>query len=143
MRYLIAFVAGVTVMLASSAQAVQPGVSHINVTSRVVTEGGGRMVKLVLRNEAITEFSIGSGVLICAKVGGGPFVTKARRCNGTYRLAKGTIEVAGVVSSRSFYTLAVVGGTGLYANAGAGELTAFTVDLNPRRERLTFTLFGS
>jgi hypothetical protein len=143
MRYVLAFACGIAVMLSTSAEAVQPGTSHVRITSRIVEEGGGREIKLILRNEGLSEFSIGSGILICNAIGGGPFISQARRCNGSYRLAKGTIEVSGVISSRSFYTMAVVGGTGLYANAGGGEMTAVTLNLRPRRERLEFTLFGS
>jgi hypothetical protein len=143
MRYCaLAFAASIAVMLVTGATAVQPGTSHIKITSRVVEEGAGLRIKLTLRNEALSDFSIGSGILLCTRIGGGPFVSQAKRCNGTYRLANGTIEVTGVISSRSFYSLAVVGGTGLYANAGAGEMTAVTINLNPRRERLNFTLYA-
>ena len=37
-------------------------------------------------------------------------------CIGTYFLPKGKIMVGGVIASRLFYELAVIGGTGLYDN---------------------------
>jgi hypothetical protein len=141
MRYAVAFFAGIAVMLATGAGAVQPGTSQVRIMSRVEDEGRTQ-IKFALLNPSLSENSIGSGILLCRKIGGGPFVNKAKHCNGTYRLAHGAIEVQGVMSSRSFYELAVIGGTGIYSNAGAGELTALTINLSPRRERLTFTLYA-
>jgi hypothetical protein len=139
--YTVAIAASIAVMLATGAAAVQPGTSHVRITSKVVLEGRSQ-IKFTLHNPSISPFSIGSGILVCTKIGGGPFVSTAKHCTGSYRFAHGTIEVLGTISNRNFYELAVVGGTGLYSNAGAGELVALTLNLNPRRERLTFTLYA-
>ena len=60
-------------------------------------------------------------------------------CNGTYFLPKGKIMVAGVIGSRLFYVLAVLGGTGLYDNA-RGTLTATYLGGAPPKEFLLFRL---
>jgi len=142
MRYIaVAFAASIFTMLATAAQAVQPGLSQIRVTSTVVFEGKTQ-IKTVLTNEPSFIGSIGSSILICTKIGGGPFVNTAKQCHGTYRFAHGNLEVSGVISSRSFYKLSVTGGTGFYSNVGAGELVVITTDLNPRQERLNFALYA-
>jgi hypothetical protein len=56
-------------------------------------------------------------------------------------LPRGSIETAGVLSSRLIYTHAVVGGTGLFDNA-RGTLTVTAKTLTPRREILLFRLTG-
>ena len=60
-------------------------------------------------------------------------------CSGTYFLPKGKIMVAGVIASRLFYELAVVGGTRLYDNA-RGTLTATYLGGSPAHEFLIFRL---
>jgi hypothetical protein len=140
MRY-VAVAFAVAVILATGAAAVQPGTSQVRIIGKVVFEERTQITYTLL-NPSLSPYSIGRAVLICINIGGGPFPSTAKRCNGTYQLAHGTIEVQGVMSSRSFYSLSVIGGTGLYANAGAGELTALTINLNPRRERLTFILYA-
>lgn len=61
------------------------------------------------------------------------------QCTATYRLPLGKIVVTGTRKRRDFYVLAVTGGTGIYSRA-SGTLVASTTALNPRRERLLFSL---
>lgn len=61
------------------------------------------------------------------------------QCTATYVLPLGRIIVHGVRKRRDYYVLAVTGGTGIYSRA-SGTLVASTIALNPRRERLLFSL---
>jgi hypothetical protein len=65
--------------------------------------------------------------------------TGSANCSGTYFLPKGKLMVAGVLASRLFYELAVIGGTRLYENA-RGTLTGIALGGSPRHEFLTFRL---
>jgi hypothetical protein len=98
--------------------------------------GGGEVARLTLYGSTSTTRPIGHAVLTCMDVGSGE-----QSCNGSYVLPKGTLETAGVLRSRLFYTHAVVGGTGLYDNA-RGTLTVTAKALRPRREILLFRLTG-
>jgi hypothetical protein len=51
----------------------------------------------------------------------------------------GQIVTVGVRSSQVYYRLAIVGGTGLYANTG-GQLTVIVTKLVPLREQLNFNI---
>ena len=72
----------------------------------------------LLFNKGITPTPIGHSDITCINTG-----TGSLNCSGTYFLPKGKIMVGGVIASRLFYELAVVGGTRLYENA-RGTLTA-------------------
>jgi hypothetical protein len=65
--------------------------------------------------------------------------TGSLNCSGTFFLPKGKLMVGGVIASRLFYELAVVGGTGLYDNAN-GTLTVTHLSAKPEREFLIFRL---
>jgi hypothetical protein len=65
--------------------------------------------------------------------------TGSANCSGTYFLPKGKLMVAGVLASRLFYELAVIGGTRLYENA-RGTLTGIALGGSPRHEILIFRL---
>jgi hypothetical protein len=78
--------------------------------------------------------TIGHADITCVDTG-----TGSQNCTGTYFLPKGKIMVGGVIGSRLFYELAVVGGTGLYDNV-RGTLTATHLDEAPERELLLFRL---
>ena len=60
-------------------------------------------------------------------------------CDGTYFLPRGELVVAGVISSRLIYVLAVIGGTDLYNNV-RGTLTVTSVRRTPARDLLVFRL---
>jgi hypothetical protein len=90
-----------------------------------------------LYNPAQSQSSIGSASLVCTYLD-----ARARSCNGAYTLPKGSLVVAGTITSRLLYEIAVVGGTGLFDNA-RGTLTVTSTDLRPRRrEVLVFRLTG-
>jgi hypothetical protein len=65
--------------------------------------------------------------------------TGSANCSGTYFLPKGKIMVGGVLASRLFYELAVLGGTHLYENA-RGTLTVTALGGTPSHAFLIFRL---
>lgn len=83
---------------------------------------------------------IGWAVVLCTDLGGGGSLGSATAfCHGSYNFPKGRIQTSGTRKTRSSYVLAVVGGTGLYSNAG-GVLLVRTLSERPRTERLLFSL---
>jgi hypothetical protein len=99
--------------------------------------GSVEIIKQRLYNPTVTRASIGSASLLCTYLD-----ARARTCTGTYTLPKGSLIVAGAISSRLLYEIAVVGGTGLFDNA-RGAVTVTSTDLRPRRrELLVFRLSG-
>jgi hypothetical protein len=88
----------------------------------------------ILFNRRITPAPIGHSDLMCTATG-----TGSHNCSGTYFLPKGKLMVQGVLASRLFYELAVVGGTRLYANA-RGTLTANALGGSAKHEFLLFNL---
>jgi hypothetical protein len=134
--------------LVGSAPGVQPGLSQIRITDRVVTEATSfdqRVIKTLLYNRGISANPIGNSVTICWAIGSGqgPIPPGALECMGTYRFAHGNLQVQGYMGRRGLYTLAIVGGTGIYANTGAGQLAVVTINLNPREQQLSFTLYST
>jgi hypothetical protein len=85
-------------------------------------------------NKGITQQPIGHSDLLCINTG-----TGSQNCTGTYFLPKGKIMVGGVIASRLFYELAVMGGTGIYDNV-RGTLTVTYMGGIPAREFLLFRL---
>ena len=116
--------------VAASGVVALDGPGTIKVTDRLVkmtrVDGGkpGRgagdifFYRQSLYNKGITNIPIGHSDITCLDTG-----TGSMNCNGTYFLPRGKIMVAGVIASRLFYELAVIGGTGYYDNA-RGALTA-------------------
>jgi hypothetical protein len=98
--------------------------------------GGGEVARMTLFGSTSTTRPIGHAVITCMDVGSGE-----QSCQGSYVLPKGTLETAGILRTRLFYTQAVVGGTGLFDNA-RGTLTVTAKALRPRREILLFRLTG-
>jgi len=111
-------------------------VKHIHVAGRAEDTPAGAFdfYRTVLFNKGITPTSIGHSDLTCINTG-----TGSSNCSGTYFLPKGKIMVNGVIASRLFYELAVVGGTGLYDNV-RGTLTVTYLGGLPAREFLLFRL---
>jgi len=97
--------------------------------------GVTEIVQQKLYNPTISH-SIGRGDLVCTYVD-----RRTRQCTATYSLPRGKIMVAGAIDSRLLFTIAIVGGTGLYDNA-RGTMTATATRLSPRREVLLFRLAG-
>jgi hypothetical protein len=85
-------------------------------------------------NRGITSKAIGHADLVCTFTS-----SYARQCSGTYTLPRGKIVVAGAVTFRQFYELAVIGGTGLYNNV-RGSVTVTMLSRRPTREILLFRL---
>ena len=92
------------------------------------------LIRQLLFNKGIRKESIGHTDLVCTYTG-----PRARQCNGTYSLPRGTIVVSGSLRFRDFFRLAVVGGTEIYDNV-RGSLTVTRYTKNPRREILIFRL---
>jgi hypothetical protein len=109
-------------------------VKHTHVT--VSREGAGNLdfYRQALLNTRITTHPIGHSDVMCTNTG-----TGSLNCSGTYFLPDGKIMVSGVIASRLFYELAVVGGTGLYDNV-RGTLTATFLGGSPAEEFLLFRL---
>jgi len=109
-------------------------VSLLNRGSRSRGTGDVLLIRQLLFNKGIRKEAIGHADLVCTYTG-----PKNRQCNGTYSLPKGTLVVAGSIRFRSFFRLAVVGGTEIYDNV-RGSLTATKYTKRPRREILIFRL---
>jgi hypothetical protein len=117
---------GLVLVLSAAAPAAVTltGPGTIKITDRLVkfthvggvkAEGGAGGIgfyRQSLFNVRLTKTPIGHADITCINTG-----TGSMNCDGTYFLPKGKIMVEGVIGSRLFYELAVVGGTGLYANA--------------------------
>jgi hypothetical protein len=111
-------------------------VKHIHVDGGPRGRGAGDQdfYRELLYNRGITPDPIGHSDIMCTRTG-----TGSSSCSATYFLPKGKLMVAGVLASRLFYELAVIGGTRLYENA-RGTLTAIALGGSPRRGILIFRL---
>src|SRR5262249_60254456 len=89
-------------------------VKHIHVDGGPKGKGAGDQdfYRELLYNRGITPDPIGHSDVMCTSTG-----TGSANCSGTYFLPKGKLMVAGVLASRLFYELAVIGGAPLYHNA--------------------------
>lgn len=92
------------------------------------------VTRQLLYNRGITPKAIGHSDLVCTYTS-----SYARQCTGTFTLPKGNIVVAGTITFRQFYELAVIGGTRLYDNV-RGSLTVTLLGRKPQRELLLFRL---
>jgi hypothetical protein len=111
-------------------------VKHIHVDGSVKTTNAGNLdfYREQLFNKGITPSPIGHSDSTCVNTG-----TGSQSCTATYFLPKGKIMVSGVIASRLFYELAVIGGTGLYDNA-RGTVTVTFLGGKPAKEFLVFRL---
>src|SRR3954466_11985534 len=111
-------------------------VKHLHVDSGERGRGPGDLdfYRELLFNRGTTPSPIGHSDIMCTNTGTGSF-----NCSGTYFLPKGKIMVAGVLASRLFYELAVIGGTRLYENA-RGTLPAIALGGTTRPAFLLFRL---
>jgi hypothetical protein len=87
-----------------------------------------------LYNKGITPTPIGHSDFTCTNTG-----TGSQSCDGTYFLPQGKIMVGGVIASRLFYELAILGGTGIYDNVNGSVVATFLGGV-PSREFLVFRL---
>lgn len=136
-------VAGLLAATATSATGpAQVRVTDAQIAYRLVhPQGGGQAgsietIRQRLYNRRVSKSPIGRSVLTCTYTD-----TTERTCNGTYVLPKGSLVVAGTLSTRLLYEVAIIGGTGLYDNA-RGVLTVTATHVRPRREVLVFRLVG-
>jgi hypothetical protein len=146
--WMLALLSAAIAVLVVAAANGATGPAQIRITDvqtsyvRVPSANGGsagsiEIVKQRLYNPAVTKAAIGNASLLCTYLD-----ARARTCNGTYVLPKGTLVVAGAISSRLLYEIPIVGGTGLFDNA-RGTLTVTSTGLRPtRREVLVFRLSG-
>ncbi len=108
--------------------------THVAVGGSRAGAGDLDFYRQLLFNTRITTRSIGHSDLTCVETG-----TGSSNCSGTYFLPEGKIMVAGVIASRLFYEVAVIGGTGIYDNV-RGTLTVTYLGGVPAEEFLLFRL---
>ena len=109
---------------------------RVDVDGRGRTPGDTEVVSALLYNRGITPRAIGHFELVCHFT-----IGPSRMCVGTMFLPRGKIVVSGPIYVRSFYQMAVVGGTGLYDNA-RGTITGTRVRVNPRGELVIVRFVG-
>ena len=107
---------------------------HVHGPSTKTNAGALDFFRQQLYNKGITPSPIGHSDITCMNTG-----TGSSNCTGTYFLPRGKIMVGGVIASRLFYELAVIGGTGIYENV-RGTLTATYLGGDPAKEFLLFRL---
>jgi hypothetical protein len=110
------------------------GHTYIDNGARGRSPGDVDVYRALIYNRRIQTKPLGHADMVCTSVGG-----NAQSCHGTFFLPRGEIVVAGVISSRLIYILAVVGGTEFYNNA-RGTLTVTSLHRSPTRELLLFRL---
>lgn len=143
---LVGLAATCAALLASSSPSLQ-GPALINITQGQVRHAGLQRVigddefwVYYLHNHRITKAVIGYSIMRCEFYGrGGPLGSGVSDCAAIYSLAKGKIVARGIVKTRDYYTLAIVGGTGYYSNV-RGEVVATTIKELPHVEQLVFSL---
>jgi hypothetical protein len=108
--------------------------TRVDIGRRGASAGDLDFYRQLLFNKGITTSAIGHSDLTCMNTG-----TGSSNCSGTFFLPRGKIMVAGVIASRLFYELAVIGGTGIYDNV-RGTLTVTYLGGVPSRDFLLFRL---
>jgi hypothetical protein len=140
----------VTSSVLASADLTKPGVVRITnreLTSERVDVGvsgessGDLLIRTqLLFNRRITERPLGHEEMICTYVGrGGVLGGGTRNCQMEFYLPQGRLLASGDVHNLLFFSLPVVGGTGIYDNVG-GSLTVTYLGANPRRQLLLLRL---
>jgi hypothetical protein len=109
---------------------------RVDLGPRGRTPGDVEIVTALIYNRRVTPRSLGHLELVCTFT-----VGPSRMCQGAIFLPKGKLVVGGPMYVRSFYQVAVLGGTGLYDNA-RGFLTGTRIRRNPRGELLLVNLVG-
>jgi hypothetical protein len=108
--------------------------THVDGGRRGPSAGDFDFYRQLLFNKGITSAPIGHSDITCVNTG-----TGSENCSGTFFLPKGKIMVGGVIASRLFYELAVVGGTGIYDNV-RGTVTVTYLGGMPAHDFLLFRL---
>lgn len=78
--------------------------------------------------------SVGTGTFVCVRIRSNELL---RGCRGSYRLPEGEIELAGVIRTRSRYSLVVTGGSGVYSGMN-GTAAISQIGSHPWTAFLTF-----
>jgi hypothetical protein len=137
---IVAVIATLLLLGAGGASSLSgPGIVRVNAEQiDVIQQLGVKTRVSLIYNPRITPRPIGNALIQCRFVGkGGPLGSGTSYCQAVYSLPHGKIMATGLAKRRSFYSLAVTGGTGLYSNVG-GEVIVST--FAPRQERLLFSL---
>ena len=116
---------------------VQVQVTRVDVGRAGTSPGDTEIVTQQLFDRRDRSRPIGHSELVCTFVDS----KRMRVCRGTYVLPKGKVVVGGTLSYRTFYDLAVLGGTGLFDNA-RGTLTVTRTHRKPVRDLVVFRLVG-
>lgn len=109
---------------------------RVDVGRRGRSPGDMEVVYALIYNRRVTPRPIGHFELVCTFTFG-----PSRTCQGVIFLPKGKLVLGGPVYVRSFYQVAVLGGTGLYDNA-RGFMTGTRIGRRPRGEFLLVRLVG-
>lgn len=107
---------------------------HVDGPSKTTHAGDLDFYREQLYNKGISPTAIGHSDFTCVNTG-----TGSQSCTGTYFLPRGKIMVGGVIASRLFFELAVIGGTGIYDNV-RGTVTVTFLGGIPAKEFLLFRL---
>jgi hypothetical protein len=142
---LLALVLAAILVAAGGQAATGPAqirITDLQTSTHLVRPAGGGIIGTVevirqrLYNVRISRKPIGQATLTCTYAD-----RRQRSCTGSYLLPKGQLVVAGAITTRLLYEIAIVGGTGIYDSAH-GTLTVTSTQLKPRREVLLFRLAG-
>jgi hypothetical protein len=102
--------------------------------------GDQLVITQLLFNRRITARALGHQEMLCTHLGrGGVLGGGSRSCSITFYLPEGRLVATGAAHNLLFYTLPVVGGTGIYDNVG-GTLTVTYLGGKPARQLLLFRL---
>ena len=128
---------------AGAKQELAPGRYFIRITSQVIKrdrDGRIRISASSLYNKFISPNAIGNSIARCIQIGNRRTIPHGSQlCAVVYRMPLGQIVAGGYVSSPVYYKLAIVGGTGVYANVG-GQVQVTAKKLVPRKDKLVFVL---
>lgn len=136
MKAILALAAVAAALVVPNSGAVQPGPATIRVTSERlssrVIDGDVDVSVYAIFNRPAFPRAIGAAVITCRKA-----AAAATVCYEYLRLSRGQVVAEGLIVDKTFYRLAVTGGTGYYDNIG-GTLTVRAT--GPRTQQLVFDL---
>ena len=107
---------------------------HVDEGTRGIGAGDVDFYRELIYNTRITPKPIGHTDVACTFTG-----TGSSNCSGTYLMPQGKIVIGGVIGSHQTYTLAVLGGTGLYDNV-RGTLTVSPLSKGSKQSNVSFKL---
>jgi hypothetical protein len=126
---------------ATSSAATRPSKDRttIRVEERLTAYNPGSSSNMITSDSFRHGQKVGSNQIVCDLTGPGPLVL----CNSAHLLPRGEIVAAGSVTTPAqpghTNTVAIVGGTGAYANARG---TLDVTNVNPTTDTLTFHLIS-